>query len=202
MRAPFFYTKISVYCSSMALLESKKLSPGFTAPDFKLPGTDGKEYSLSDFGASKGLLVIFTCNHCPYAQAAWPLTIDLYNQFKEAVAFVAINSNDAEEYPEDSFEGMKDKIGEWNIPFPYLRDESQEVARTYQAQCTPDLYLFKNEDGVFKLFYHGRINDNWQEPKKVTEENLKDALSRLVEDKDTPENQPPSMGCSIKWKDK
>lgn len=185
----------------MALKYSVTMPLGTSAPEFALPATDGKTYSLDSFVGKKGLLVIITCNHCPYAKAAWPLTIDLHKQFGAEVAFVAINSNDAKSYLEDSFGAMKLKAREWGIPFPYLHDESQEVARAYRAQCTPDLYLFKNDGGTFRLFYHGRVNDNWQDPSKVKEENLKDALERMVRGDEPAGDQPPSMGCSIKWKD-
>jgi len=184
----------------MALMYSEQLPLGTPAPDFALPGADGRTYSLETFKDKKGLLVIITCNHCPYAKAAWPLTIDLHKQFGAEVAFAAINPNDESAYPEDSLEVMKQKVGKWGIPFPYLRDALQEVARAYKAQCTPDLYLFKNDGGEFRLFYHGRINDNWKDLANVKEENLKDALARLVQGKAPPENQPSSMGCSIKWK--
>jgi peroxiredoxin len=184
----------------MALLYSQSLPLGWPAPDFKLPGTDGEDYSLSNFSNQLGLLIIFTCNHCPYAMAAWPLTIELYQQFHDQVAFVAINPNDPIAYPEDSFKQMKAKAKQWGIPFPYLHDSTQKVAKNYQAQCTPDLYLFKNEGAQFTLFYHGRINDNWQNPDSVKEKNLQDALQKLIASEDPPTDQPPSMGCSIKWK--
>lgn len=184
----------------MALVYSVPLPKNWEAPDLDLKGTDDKSYSLNDFTDKKGLLVIFTCNHCPYAKAAWPVTIDLYKKFGEKIAFVAINPNDATLYPEDSFDEMKKKAEEWGIPFPYLRDETQKVTENYQAQCTPDIYLFKNENEKFTLFYHGCINDNWQNPDEAQEENLKDALDSLVQDQPVPEPQPPSMGCSIKWK--
>jgi len=183
----------------MALTYSQSMPVGTSAPGFHLPGTDGKTHSLNSFRDKKGLLVIITCNHCPYAKAAWPLTIDLYKQFGKDIAFVAINPNDEQTYPEDSFEVMKEKIGEWGISFPYLRDETQEVARAYKAQCTPDPYLFRIDGSVFKLFYHGRINDNWKDPAAVKEENLKDAIVLLLKGNGPPAAQPPSMGCSIKW---
>ena len=181
-------------------MESTKLSLGWEAPDFSLKDTDEKVYSLSDFADKKGLIIVFSCNHCPYAKAAWPLIIDLHHKYGKNIGFVTINPNDEITYPDDSFEQMKVKKVEWNIPFPYLRDETQEVARTYQAQCTPDPYLFKKENGTFKLFFRGRVNDNWQNPDAVKEKNLEDALQRLVNDDLPPKNQPPSMGCSIKWK--
>lgn len=184
----------------MALVQSEPLPIGWETKDFSLKNTDEKQYSLKDFTDKKGLLIVFTCNHCPYAIASWPLIIDLYHQFGKDIAFTAINPNDEEMYPEDSFEQMKVKKVEWDIPFPYLRDETQEIAQVYKAQCTPDLYLFKNENGVFKLFYHGRINDNWQNPQAVREKNLENALKDLANNELPPKSQPPSMGCSIKWK--
>ena len=170
------------------------------APDFSLVGTSDEEFSLENIEGYNGLLVVFTCNHCPYARAAWPTLVDLHELYGKEIAFVAINSNDSDTYPEDSFEEMKKRKEEWGILFPYLWDESQEVAEEYQAQCTPDPYLFKYEDGVWKLFYHGRINDNWQHPEQVKQNNLEDAMVSLLGDEEPPENQPASMGCSIKWK--
>ena len=182
----------------MALTESSPVEIGSFAPDFDLPATDGKNYSLDSFKDSKALVVIFTCNHCPYARAAWPLLIKLAGEFKDrSVAFVAINPNDEIQYPEDSFEVMKQKVKDWQINFPYLRDETQKVARTYGAVCTPDIYVY---DQNRKLYYHGRINDNWQEPEKVTKEELREALNSLIASQPPPENQHPSIGCSIKWK--
>jgi len=171
------------------------------APDFSLLATDGKTYSLGDLLDKKALVLVFTCNHCPYAQAAWPLLIELYYQFRDTARFVAINSNDETTYPEDSFEAMKEKTEEWLIPFPYLRDESQDVARAYEAQCTPDVYAFRTESEKASLFYRGRIDDNWQEPQNATTHDLQDALRSLLSGSDAPTQQYPSTGCSIKWKE-
>ncbi|PIS05520.1 MAG: thioredoxin family protein [Candidatus Buchananbacteria bacterium CG10_big_fil_rev_8_21_14_0_10_42_9] len=183
----------------MALMYSVQLPIGSKVIDFKLPATDGQIYSPKDFLNHQGLLVIFTCNHCPYAKASLPILIELYKEFGASVPFVAINPNDEVNYPDDSFSAMKDKAKEWGISFPYLRDDTQEVAKSYQAQCTPDVYLYENDNGL-KLFYHGRINDNWQEPDKVIQHSLRDALKALVNAEDPPKHQRPSMGCSIKWK--
>ena len=182
----------------MVLLESTDLPLGkFQAPDFQLKGIDDKKYSLSDFSSKKGLVIIFTCNHCPYAKAAWPLVIDLSDIYKSKnIAFVAINPNDPVSYPDDSFENMKIFADKTGVNFPYLFDGTQQVARDYKAQCTPDVYVF---DKNRKLYYHGRINDNWQFPEKVTANELQDALEMLLADSPPPENQQPSMGCSIKW---
>jgi len=185
----------------MSLEYSEPFQKGWSAPDFSLPATDGNTYQLSDFLDAKGFLLVFTCNHCPYAQASWPPLIALYPEFKDDVRFAAINPNDAEAYPEDSFDAMKRHVEDWLVPFPYVYDESQQIARAYGAQCTPDVYLFKTEDGAANLFYRGRINDNWKEPADVQEENLKDALRLLADGAEPPMAQHPSMGCSIKWKE-
>ena len=179
-------------------VESSQVNIGTKAFDFNLPDTTGKNYSLASFKDASSLVVAFTCNHCPYARAAWPLLIKLANEFHEKkIAFVAINPNDETLYPEDSFEVMKEKVPQWSINFPYLRDESQEVAKAYGAVCTPDIFVYdKNRN----LFYHGRINDNWQEPENVTREDLRAALNDLAEGKSAPTEQKPSIGCSIKWK--
>ncbi len=184
----------------MALVHSKPLSLGWEAGEFNLEGTDGREYASDDFKNKKGLLVFFTCNHCPYAKAAWPLILDLHEEFGDEINFVAINPNDPEQYPEDSLEGMKAKVDELQVELPYLWDETQEVAQVYQAQCTPDLYLFKNNQGELNLYYHGRINDNWQQADQAKEHNLEEAILNLLADREPPEDQPASMGCSIKWK--
>ena len=176
---------------------STVLSIGDPIPHFRLPSADGLNVDTRMI-KDPILVVIFTCNHCPYAKAAWPLLVKLAQEFKEkGVAFVAINPNDDKQYPEDSLEMMKQKVDEWQISFPYLRDETQEVARTYGAVCTPDVFVFNQNR---KLYYHGRINDNWQEPQKVTKGELKDAIDALLMSNPPPTDQHPSMGCSIKWK--
>ena len=182
----------------MSLTESQKAKIGSSAPDFNLSSTNGQNYSLDSFQDAKALVIIFTCNHCPYAKAAWPLLIKLAAEFKgKGVAFVGINPNDENQYPEDSFEVMKQRVGDWQINFPYLHDETQEVAKAYGAVCTPDIYVYDKDR---KLYYHGRINNNWQNPQQVTREDLKEALNLLLADQSPPTDQGPSMGCSIKWK--
>lgn len=184
----------------MALVDSKPLPTGWKARDFRLPATDGYEYALRAFSDKPGLLVVFTCNHCPYAKAAWPLLLDLFSKYDDHVGIVAINPNDETVYPQDSFEHMIKLAKKLELPFPYLHDKTQEVAQSYEAQCTPDLYLFSVKEVTFSLFYHGRINDNWKQPKKAKEHNLEDAIKALIKGKKPPKEQPPSMGCSIKWK--
>ncbi|MFH0837890.1 MAG: thioredoxin family protein [Patescibacteria group bacterium] len=182
----------------MVLLKSIQLPMGTPVIDFSLPATDGKTYSPSDFSGKKILVIIFMCNHCPYVQAVIDRLIAIQADYAEkGVQLIGINANDAENYPEDSFEAMREWVGERGINFPYFHDESQEVAKVYQAQCTPDIYVF---DQNRKLAYHGRIDDNWQEEDKVTKKELRTALDALLAGTSIPEPQHPSMGCSIKWK--
>lgn len=182
----------------MALLESLVLPLGTEIIDFQLPATDGKEYSPADFADKKVLVIIFMCNHCPYVKAVIDRLISIQADYAEkGVQLIGINSNDPEDYPEDSFESMQAWVEEKGINFVYCQDLSQEVGRAYQAQCTPDIYVF---DENRKLAYHGRIDDNWQEPEKVEKHELREALDALVAGNPVPEVQNPSMGCSIKWK--
>lgn len=183
----------------MALMKSKTLSIGTPMPSFNLLGTDGTMYSQNSFSDAKALVLVITCNHCPYAQASWPVLIDLQNELKnKGVRFVAINPNDATTVPEDNYENMKALQKKLGINFPYLRDETQAIAKSLEAACTPDVYVF---DQTRKLYYHGRINDNWQDRTKVTETSLKNAINDLLSGKEPPADQEPSFGCSIKWKE-
>ncbi len=176
-----------------------KLSIGSPAPSFEgLPGVDGKSYSLGDFADKELLVVVFGCNHCPYVQATVGRLVELQEEFGgRGVQFVMINSNDAENYPEDSFEKMKEWAQRWGLNFPYLRDESQEVARAYKAVRTPEVFVF---DRKRELRFHGPIDDNWQDPSKVSKRYLRDALSALLEGNDPPEQEVHAVGCTIKWK--
>lgn len=182
----------------MALMHSNMVPLGTTAHDFNLPDPDGKRYTLADFKDAKVLAIIFMCNHCPYVKAILDRLVALARHFEDSgVQFVGINPNDAEKYPDDSPECMKQLAEEKGMTFPYLIDDSQEVARQYDAVCTPDFFVYGPDR---KLVYRGRLDDNWQEPEKVTSEELKAALEELVADRPAPEKQTPSMGCSIKWK--
>ncbi|OVE80924.1 thioredoxin family protein [bacterium K02(2017)] len=166
-------------------------------PAFTLNDPAGNSFNNSELMGDKGLLVIFTCNHCPYAIAIWPRTIALANHAKTlGINTVAINPNIHPNYPEDSPEKMQEKITEWGISFPYLVDASQQIAKDYQAQCTPDIYLFNQQE---QLVYHGRVDDNWQEESKVTKQELKEAIDNLANDQPISKNQYHSIGCSIKW---
>lgn len=171
---------------------------GRKAPDFNLPGTDGNAHSLSDYKFEKAILILFMCNHCPYVKAMLQRFIDLQKDFKNLGAqLIGINSNDAVKYPEDSFDAMKKLVAEQGINFPYLYDESQEVARAYGAVCTPDIFLFDSEKN---LSYHGRLDDNWEYPDQAEEHSLRFAMDELLSGQKTTREQHPAMGCSIKWK--
>ncbi len=182
----------------MALIESISIPLGTPMPAFSLPDPEGTIHDASSLYGEKGLLVAFTCNHCPYAIAVWPRLIRHAKNFKsQGVNTVAVNPNIHPGYPDDAPDKMKGKIIEWGIPFPYLVDETQQTAKDFKAQCTPDIYLFNAEK---KLVYHGRIDDNWQEESKVNRHELAEAVEALAAGQDIPEEQHPSMGCSIKWK--
>ena len=175
------------------------LKVGSSAPDFWGPrGTDGKKYGLKSFRESKAVVISFTCNHCPYAQAYEDRFIALAHAFMpQGVAFVAINSNDHTHYPQDSFENMKIRAKEKSFPFPYVQDESQKVAKAYGAVCTPHIFVL---DEHRKLVYEGRIDDNWKEPDRVTSPDLRNALEALLTGVPVPVSNTNPMGCSLKWK--
>jgi peroxiredoxin len=170
-----------------------------SAPDFELIGTDEKTYSLDSFDDADVLVVMFICNHCPYVKAVRQRLIDLADDMnEESVAMVAISSNDAERYPDDSFERMQEVAEEYSFPFPYLYDETQDVARSYGAVCTPDFFVF-DEDR--QLRYRGRLDDSWKDASQVDQQDLRRAVEALLAGERPDQDQPASMGCSIKWKE-
>lgn len=180
-------------------MATKNLKIGSECPSFILPGTDGREYKLADFSDSEILIIIFSCNHCPYVQAYEDRVISIQKEFEsKGVRIVAINSNDAVKYPEDSFDEMKIRAANKNFNFPYLRDEDQSVAKAFGATHTPEIFLFNKER---KLCYHGKIDDNWQEADKVKNHYLRDAITELLEGKEISVPETFSIGCTIKWKD-
>lgn len=182
----------------MALLESVLIPLGMDMPEWELKDPYGKFYEGAASSGRKGLLIVFTCNHCPYAIAVWPRLIRLAAHAKAlGIETVAINPNINDHYPEDAPERMKEKMSQWQIPFPYLVDASQDVARSFRAQCTPDIYLFSDHK---RLVYHGRMDDNWQDEARVKKQELKAAIENLAAGKPISEDQRPTMGCSIKWR--
>ncbi len=179
-------------------MATDKLKPGSHAPDFNLVGTDDKNYSLSSFTDKEALVIIFSCNHCPYVKAYEGRMKELQKDYADkGVAVVAINPNDAVNYPEDSFEEMKKRAKSEGFNFVYLRDEDQSIAKAYDATHTPEIFLFDKDR---KLAFHGKIDDNWQDPNKVENHYLRDALNELLEGKEISVPETFTIGCTIKWK--
>lgn len=179
-------------------MATKTLQIGSIIPAFDLPSLDGKNYSLDSLKNKKALIIIFSCNHCPYVQAYEDRIVALQKEYTEKeVAVVAINSNDAVQYPDDSFEEMKKRAALKKFNFIYLRDNDQTVARSFDAAHTPEVFLF---DEKRKLVYHGKIDDNWQEESKVKTKYLRDALDELLAGKEISVPETYSIGCTIKWK--
>jgi len=182
----------------MAALETPLVTPGWKAVDFHLKGTDEKFHGLADVRGPKGLVVMFICNHCPFVQAIAPkLTRDMRDLAAFGIGGVAIMSNDTVKHPDDSFDNMalfKEKHG---FPFPYLIDETQEIAKAYDAVCTPDFFGF---DADLTLRYRGRLDASGRNPLEGGKRELFDAMRQVAETGEAPAEQVPSIGCSIKWR--
>lgn len=170
---------------------------GIAAPSFTLPGTDGRHHSLHELAGARGTVVAFICNHCPYVKAVLPrLVRDARDLAALGVSVIGINPNDADAYPEDSFERMVELAP--NLSFPYLQDASQAVARAYDAVCTPDFFGF---DAQLKLRYRGRLDASRKNTApEGTPRDLYDAMKSVAETGHGPEVQPVAIGCSIKWR--
>ncbi len=182
----------------MALTNSMEIPLGTLMPAFTLSDPHDYHYASNELVGRKGTLIIFTCNHCPYAQAVWDRIVDLAKVASSLeINTVAINPNIHPDYPDDSPENMIAEIERRSIHFPYLVDDSQNVARAYKAQCTPDIFLFNANQ---KLTYHGRVDDNWKDESKVTRHELKEAIENLAAGRAVSTEQHPCMGCSIKWR--
>ncbi len=172
---------------------------GWKAPDFTLPATDGKRYCLADIRGPKGTLIMFICNHCPYVLAVMDRIVRDARDLQDlGIGVAAISANDATAYPQDSFENMQKMAAEQGFAFPYLYDESQEVARAYDAICTPDFFGFNADD---ELQYRGRLDESRKQaaPADVRRD-LYEAMKQVAETGQGPRDQIASMGCSIKWK--
>ena len=172
---------------------------GWTAPDFRLTGIDGRQHALADLRGPKGTLIMFICNHCPYVQAvAERLVRDVGALMDEGIGGAAIMSNDVTQYPEDSFDNMKRFAARHGFPFPYLIDPDQSIARAYGAVCTPDFFGF---DARLGLQYRGRLDASRKEagPADAKRE-LYEAMLQVARTGHGPVEQVPSMGCSIKWR--
>jgi peroxiredoxin len=184
---------------TMALTESKMLPLGTEAPDFSLADPSGKVHSLSDFEGTPALLVVFMCNHCPYVVHIKKALADFAREYAaRGVAIVGISANDPAAFPADAPDKMAEDAKAFGYGFPYLFDESQEVAKAYRAACTPDFFLF---DGDRRLVYRGQFDSS--RPRNdvpVTGEDLRRAVDAVLDGAEVPEPQVPSIGCSIKWR--
>jgi thiol-disulfide isomerase/thioredoxin len=184
----------------MALTPSNMLPLGTKAPDFNLLDTiDNTNKSLNELKGEKGTLVMFICNHCPFVIHVNEALVQLANDYKSnGINCIAISSNDVENYPQDGPELMTQKAKELSYPFPYLYDETQDIAKAYDAACTPDFFLF-NED--LELAYAGQLDDSRPgNDIPVTGRDLRNALDALINNLSINSNQKPSMGCNIKWR--
>lgn len=183
----------------MALLETPQKDDSFERVDFSLKGIDDKTYSYADIAGEKGTVIAFICNHCPYVHAIIDRFVEDCKILQEnGIGIVAIMSNDTKNYPEDSFENMKLFSNDNGFTFPYVIDETQDIARAYDAVCTPDIFGF-NADGI--LQYRGRVDSAGPKAANAnTKRELKEAMLEIAETGQSTQLQSPSMGCSIKWK--
>jgi len=174
------------------------LKIGDKALDFSLPGIDGQTHKLAEYSGSSAVAVIFSCNHCPYVRAWEDRMVQIQADYaSKGVQLVAINANDASKYPDDSFPKMKERAHEKHFNFPYLHDESQEVAKAYGAERTPEVFLF---DKTNTLRYHGAIDDNYDDPAAVKDKYLRKALDAVLSGTQPPATETKPVGCTIKWK--
>ena len=174
------------------------LKTGDKAHTFNLLGIDDARHSLADYGDKEALVVIFSCNHCPYAQAWEDRMVQVQLDYgARGAQLIAINANDPSQYPDDSFPMMKERAGQKGFNFPYLYDETQEVARAYEAQRTPEVFVFDRQRA---LRYHGPIDDNYDEPGAVKSHYLRDALDAVLAGRAPSVTDVDPVGCTIKWK--
>jgi peroxiredoxin len=182
----------------MAAVESRVCEFDWPAVDFDLPGVDGKRYNLAAARGSKGLLLMFICNHCPFVQSIRDRIVrDTRDLLAEGIGSIALMSNDPADYPEDSLDNMKAVSKQFGFPFPYVIDETQQVAKTYGAVCTPEFYGF-NAD--LKLQYHGRLDESRREAVPNARRELFEAMKQIAATGQGPKTQLASIGCSIKWR--
>ncbi|MCX2744912.1 thioredoxin family protein [Mangrovivirga sp. M17] len=182
-------------------LSAQGYEVGDNAVDFELKNIDGKMVSMSDYKSAKGIIVIFTCNSCPYAKLYEDRIIELNNKYEsKGYPVIAINPNDKDRQPEDSFDKMKVRAEEKGFTFPYLYDETQEVAMTYGATKTPHVYLLKKSGNTYEVVYIGAIDDNPQNPNDVNTKYVENAIEEIEAGKSVSEDYTRAIGCTIKWK--
>jgi thiol-disulfide isomerase/thioredoxin len=184
----------------MALTPTRQIPLGFVAPEFNLINPkENKNQKLTDLKSNKGTLIVFMCNHCPYVVHILPELVNIANDYmKQGISFIAINSNDIISHPQDSPENMVKLVEEYKIPFPYLFDESQEIAKIYSAECTPDFSIF---NGEMKCVYRGQMDSSRPgNGKEINGNDIRKVLDQIIKKEPISSNQIPSIGCNIKWK--
>lgn len=191
---------ILLFLAAIQISFAQALSIGDVAPDFTLKNVDESSISLHDYNAKKGVIIVFTCNHCPYAKAYEHRIKAIQEKYGHNYPVIAINPNDETAYPEDSFAEMKKRAKSKHYNFPYLRDDSQQIAKSYGAKKTPHVYVLQNTDDGFKVRYIGAIDDNYIDAKKVKKKYLEEALNALDEGKLPSPSKTIAVGCSVKWK--
>lgn len=197
----FLATLLAGIISTTTSMAPAGYSVGDMASDFKLKNVDGKIVSLADFTTAKGFIIVFTCNHCPYAQAYQQRIIDLDKKYKTmGYPVVAISSNDVDAVPEDSYQNMIVRAKEKGYTFPYLFDETQQVAQEYGAQRTPHVFVLQKTTNGLEVKYIGAIDDNTDDPKAVQHRYVEDAVDALLAGKPVPVTETKAIGCTIKWK--
>ncbi|NDJ53367.1 MAG: thioredoxin family protein [Chloroflexi bacterium] len=174
------------------------MKPGDALIDFSLSGVEDAPVSPADFSDKTALAVVFSCNHCPYVRAWESRMVEIQAQYADkGFQMIAINANDPLKYPSDNLDAMKERAVEIGMNFPYLVDETQDIARAYGAERTPEFFLF-DQDRVLR--YHGALDDNYEDPSSVSHTYLKDAIEALLEGRAPSTETTPPVGCTIKWK--
>jgi peroxiredoxin len=175
-----------------------RIKLGDSVASFTLPGIDDRKHTLSDYADKAAIVIIFSCNHCPYVQAWEDRMVAIQTDYGDkGVQLIAINANDTKKYPDDDFPKMKERAREKGFNFVYLQDETQEVAQAYGAERTPEVFLF-DKDGLLR--YHGSIDDNFRDAKQIKHHYLRDALDAVLVGKSPPMTETRLVGCTIKWK--
>lgn len=195
-----YFTLIALVLITLSM-SAQPISVGSQAPNFSLKNVDGATVSLSDYASEKGVMVIFSCNPCPYVKAYEDRMIALHNEFApQGYPVVFINPNDDVQQPEDSMDKMRERASEKNYPFPYLKDEDQQVYQTYGATRTPEIFLLKNEGGSFVVAYTGTVDDNYKDALAVEEAYASNAVKALLAGKNPDPATTVAIGCGIKKK--
>jgi peroxiredoxin len=197
-----FLSLVFLFVTAFAYAQNKDgYKVGDQARDFNLKNVDGKMISMASNKDAKGYLVIFSCNTCPYVQAYEDRMIELHEEYaSKGYPVIAINPNDPNISPGDSFDKMKERANEKNFPFPYVYDESQEIAKAYGATRTPEVYLLEKENDQYVVKYIGAIDNNFREPSEVTEKYVEEAMADVLSARQVAQNNTKAVGCTIKYR--